>query len=59
MSGLFAFRRSSVNLDQVNPVGFKILLELLVRHRTAGWPRSATRWRPGTPDVPRRPCAWA
>ena len=35
MSGLFAFRRTSVNLDQVNPVGFKILLEPLVRHRTA------------------------
>ena len=35
MSGLFAFRRSAVNLDRVNPVGFKILLELLVRHGTA------------------------
>ncbi|MCI0690270.1 MAG: glycosyltransferase, partial [Sporichthyaceae bacterium] len=35
MSGLFAFRRSAVNLDQLDPVGFKILLELLVRHRGA------------------------
>ncbi|WDZ87047.1 glycosyltransferase [Micromonospora cathayae] len=32
MSGLFAFRRSAVRLDRMNPVGFKVLLELLVRH---------------------------
>src|SRR5215471_11064295 len=31
MSGLFAFRRDSVGLDQLKPVGFKILLEILVR----------------------------
>jgi dolichol-phosphate mannosyltransferase len=31
MSGLFAFRRDSVSLDQLKPVGFKILLEILVR----------------------------
>jgi dolichol-phosphate mannosyltransferase len=31
MSGLFAFRRDSVNLSQLKPVGFKILLEILVR----------------------------
>src|SRR5690242_20172729 len=30
MSGLFAFRRDSVSLDQLKPVGFKILLEILV-----------------------------
>jgi putative flippase GtrA len=35
MSGLFAFRRSAVDLDRLNPVGFKILLELLVRHPAA------------------------
>ncbi|MFG2057486.1 glycosyltransferase [Micromonospora sp. NPDC048930] len=32
MSGLFAFRRSAVDLDRMNPIGFKVLLELLVRH---------------------------
>ena len=31
MSGLFAFRRRAVDLDRLNPVGFKILLEILVR----------------------------
>jgi dolichol-phosphate mannosyltransferase len=31
MSGLFAFRRDSVSLSQLKPVGFKILLEILVR----------------------------
>ena len=30
LSGLFAFRRSAVNLDALHPDGFKILLELLV-----------------------------
>jgi dolichol-phosphate mannosyltransferase len=35
MSGLFAFRRAAVDLSRVNPLGFKVLLELLVRHRTA------------------------
>ncbi|MEV0809079.1 glycosyltransferase [Micromonospora sp. NPDC050200] len=32
MSGLFAFRRTAVDLARVNPIGFKVLLELLVRH---------------------------
>ncbi|MGW5670839.1 glycosyltransferase [Micromonospora sp. NPDC003776] len=32
MSGLFAFRRAAVDLDRMNPIGFKVLLELLVRH---------------------------
>ncbi len=32
MSGLFAFRRSAVEVDALAPIGFKILLELLVRH---------------------------
>ena len=35
MSGLFAFRRDAVDLDRVNPIGFKVLLELLVRHPAA------------------------
>ena len=35
LSGLFAFRRASVNLDGLNPVGFKILLEILVRNPMA------------------------
>jgi hypothetical protein len=32
MSGFFLVRRSAVNLDELRPHGFKILLELLVRH---------------------------
>jgi dolichol-phosphate mannosyltransferase len=35
LSGLFAFQRASVNLDRLNPVGFKILLEILVRNPVA------------------------
>jgi dolichol-phosphate mannosyltransferase len=35
MSGLFAFRVSAVDLDRLNPIGFKLLLELLVRHPSA------------------------
>lgn len=32
LSGLFAFRRSSVDLARLRPIGFKILLEILVRN---------------------------
>ncbi|MEV4517508.1 glycosyltransferase [Dactylosporangium sp. NPDC049525] len=32
MSGLFAFRRAAVQLDRLDPIGFKLLLEILVRH---------------------------
>jgi len=32
MSGFFLVRRAAVNLDELRPRGFKILLELLVRH---------------------------
>jgi dolichol-phosphate mannosyltransferase len=32
MSGLFAFRQDAIDLDRLSPVGFKILLELLVRN---------------------------
>jgi glycosyltransferase involved in cell wall biosynthesis len=32
MSGFFLIRRSAVHLDELRPRGFKILLELLVRH---------------------------
>jgi dolichol-phosphate mannosyltransferase len=35
MSGLFAVRRSAVDLDRMHPMGFKVLLELLVRHPSA------------------------
>lgn len=35
LSGLFAFRRASVNLDRLRPSGFKILLEILVRNPVA------------------------
>jgi glycosyltransferase involved in cell wall biosynthesis len=32
MSGLFVFRRSAVRLERLRPRGFKILMEILVRH---------------------------
>jgi dolichol-phosphate mannosyltransferase len=32
LSGLFAFKRTKVSLDQLRPTGFKILLEILVRN---------------------------
>jgi glycosyltransferase involved in cell wall biosynthesis len=32
MSGLFAFRRAAVDLDRLDPIGFKVLLEILVRN---------------------------
>jgi putative flippase GtrA len=31
MTGFFAVRRAAVDLDSLNPIGFKILLEILVR----------------------------
>ena len=40
MSGLFAFRSRAVDLDRLKPVGFKLLLEILVRHPRPGSPRS-------------------
>ncbi|MBO1330982.1 glycosyltransferase [Streptomyces sp. VRA16 Mangrove soil] len=35
LSGLFAFRRDAVDVERLRPVGFKILLEILVRHPAA------------------------
>lgn len=35
MSGFFAFRRSAVDLDQLRPLGFKLLMEILVRMGSA------------------------
>jgi dolichol-phosphate mannosyltransferase len=35
LSGLFAFRRASVDLSRLRPTGFKILLEILVRNPVA------------------------
>jgi putative flippase GtrA len=35
MSGLFVVRRSAIDLDRMRPMGFKLLLELLVRHPAA------------------------
>jgi dolichol-phosphate mannosyltransferase len=35
MSGMFAFRRSAIDIKRLNPLGFKVLLEILVRHPAA------------------------
>jgi putative flippase GtrA len=32
MSGLFAVRRAAIDLDALEPIGFKILMEIMVRH---------------------------
>jgi glycosyltransferase involved in cell wall biosynthesis len=46
LSGLFAFRRSAVNLDALRPDGFKILLEILVRNPVARVAEVAYRFAP-------------
>ena len=46
LSGLFAFRRSAVNLDALQPDGFKILLEILVRNPVARVAEVAYRFAP-------------
>ncbi len=50
LSGMFAFRRSAVNLDALNPVGFKILLEILVRHPVARVAEVAYQFAPRHAD---------
>jgi len=35
LSGLFVFRRAAIDPDRLNPAGFKILLEILIRHPAA------------------------
>src|SRR6266568_1971029 len=46
LSGLFAFRRTSVNLDRLRPTGFKVLLEILVRNPVARVAEVAYRFEP-------------
>jgi 4-amino-4-deoxy-L-arabinose transferase-like glycosyltransferase/putative flippase GtrA len=46
LSGLFAFRRASVNLDRLKPTGFKVLLEILIRNPVARVAEVAYRFEP-------------
>ena len=46
LSGLFAFRRGSVDLDRLRPSGFKVLLEILVRNPVARVAEVAYRFEP-------------
>ncbi len=46
LSGLFAFRRASVDLDRLRPAGFKVLLEILVRNPVARVAEVAYRFGP-------------
>jgi dolichol-phosphate mannosyltransferase len=46
LSGLFAFRRASIDLDRLRPVGFKILLEILVRNPVVRVSEVAYRFEP-------------
>ncbi len=46
LSGLFAFRAGVIDLDRLNPVGFKILLEILVRQPAARVAEVAYRFAP-------------
>ncbi|MBB4981659.1 glycosyltransferase [Streptomyces nymphaeiformis] len=46
MSGLFAFRTAAIDLDRLSPLGFKVLLELLVRHPGARVAEVSYRFAP-------------
>ncbi|ROQ27044.1 glycosyltransferase involved in cell wall biosynthesis [Streptomyces sp. PanSC19] len=46
MSGLFAFRTAAIDMDRLSPLGFKVLLELLVRHPGARVAEVAYRFAP-------------
>src|SRR5205823_6983848 len=46
LSGLFAFRRTSVKLDRLKPTGFKVLLDILVRNPVARVAEVAYRFEP-------------
>jgi glycosyltransferase involved in cell wall biosynthesis len=46
LSGLFAFRRNAIDLDRLNPLGFKILMEILVRHPAARVAEATYRFEP-------------
>lgn len=46
LSGLFAFRRDAIDLDRLNPLGFKILVEILVRHPAARVAEATYRFEP-------------
>ncbi|GGV18589.1 hypothetical protein GCM10010275_70290 [Streptomyces litmocidini] len=46
MSGLFAFRTAAIDVDRLSPLGFKVLLELLVRHPGARVAEVAYRFAP-------------
>jgi dolichol-phosphate mannosyltransferase len=46
LSGLFAFRRTSVNLDRLRPTGFKVLLDILLRNPVARVAEVAYRFEP-------------
>jgi dolichol-phosphate mannosyltransferase len=46
LSGLFAFRRASVDLDRLRPAGFKVLLEILVRNPVARVAEVTYRFEP-------------
>ena len=59
MSGLFAFRRAAVDLDRLNPIGFKILLEILVRHPAARVAEVAYSFAPRTAGESKARCARA
>jgi dolichol-phosphate mannosyltransferase len=50
LSGLFAFRRASVDLDRLKPTGFKVLLEILVRNPVARVAEVAYRFEPRAAD---------
>jgi putative flippase GtrA len=60
LSGLFAFRRASVDLDRLRPAGFKLLLEILVRNPVARVAEVAYRVEPraGSNPSPRQVAAF-
>jgi dolichol-phosphate mannosyltransferase len=46
LSGLFAFRRDAIDLDRLNPLGFKILMEILIRQPAARVAEASYRFEP-------------
>ncbi len=46
LSGMFAFRAAAIDLDRLRPVGFKILLEVLVKHPVARVAEVSYRFAP-------------
>ena len=57
MSGFFAVRAAALDADVLRPLGYKILLELIVRCRLGGSPRCRINFRTDSQESQRRTSA--